>query len=183
MAARPPFLAVCGHTNIDVQLHVKELPKAGQSVPVLDRRTVWGGTAANIIPEVSMVEILFLSPILVGVAIAISALTGWGLEDLQKRIGAALRQDDKVVEVRVPSGDGSRIAWLHARGEVIDQNRVQLGGGPVEGAAQVRLALGQLGQALLAPLDGIVGEIAVAIGSQVAEGGVVMRIEPAPEPA
>jgi sugar/nucleoside kinase (ribokinase family) len=43
-----PFLAVCGHTNIDVQLHVKELPKAGQSVPVLDRRTVWGGTACNI---------------------------------------------------------------------------------------------------------------------------------------
>ncbi|MCC8251301.1 permease-like cell division protein FtsX [Saccharothrix luteola] len=33
--------------------------------------------AANIIPEVSMVEILFLSPILVGVAIAISALTGY----------------------------------------------------------------------------------------------------------
>jgi sugar/nucleoside kinase (ribokinase family) len=43
-----PFLAVCGHTNIDVQLHVKELPKAGTSVPVLDRRTVWGGTACNI---------------------------------------------------------------------------------------------------------------------------------------
>jgi sugar/nucleoside kinase (ribokinase family) len=45
---RPPFLAVCGHANIDVQLHVNELPKAGQSVPVLDRRTVWGGTACNI---------------------------------------------------------------------------------------------------------------------------------------
>lgn len=45
---RQPFLAVCGHTNIDVQLHVKELPKAGQSVPVLDRRAVWGGTACNI---------------------------------------------------------------------------------------------------------------------------------------
>jgi GTP-binding protein HflX len=40
---------------------------------------------------------------------------------LQKRIGATLRQDDKVVEVRVPSSDGSRIAWLHARGEVLDQ--------------------------------------------------------------
>src|SRR5688572_4294218 len=45
---RPPFFAVCGHANIDVQLHVKELPKPGQSVLVLDRRTVWGGTACNI---------------------------------------------------------------------------------------------------------------------------------------
>lgn len=46
--ARQPFFAVCGHTNIDVQLQVQELPKAGQSVLVLDRRTVWGGTACNI---------------------------------------------------------------------------------------------------------------------------------------
>ncbi len=49
-AATPPaaFLVACGHTNLDVQLQVKELPGAGQSVPVLDRRTVWGGTACNI---------------------------------------------------------------------------------------------------------------------------------------
>ena len=43
-------------------------------------------------------------------------------EDRARRIGAALRQNDKVVEVRVPSGDGSRIAWLHARGEVLELN-------------------------------------------------------------
>lgn len=41
-------LAVCGHTNLDVQIMVQELPKAGQSAPVLERRTVWGGTGANI---------------------------------------------------------------------------------------------------------------------------------------
>jgi sugar/nucleoside kinase (ribokinase family) len=41
-------LAVAGHANLDVQLQVKELPKPGASVPVLERRTVWGGTAANI---------------------------------------------------------------------------------------------------------------------------------------
>jgi sugar/nucleoside kinase (ribokinase family) len=41
-------LAVAGHANLDVQLQVKELPKPGQSVPVLERRTVWGGTAANV---------------------------------------------------------------------------------------------------------------------------------------
>lgn len=41
-------LAVCGHANLDVQLQVRDLPKPGQSTPVLERRTVWGGTAANI---------------------------------------------------------------------------------------------------------------------------------------
>ena len=53
--------------------------------------------------------------------VPISALTGWGLGDLQKAIGEQLTKDDEVVEVSVPSGDGSRIAWLHARGEVLDQ--------------------------------------------------------------
>jgi ribokinase len=42
------FLAVCGHTNLDVHLQVQDLPRPGQSVPVLERRTLWGGTAANI---------------------------------------------------------------------------------------------------------------------------------------
>ncbi len=43
-----PFLACLGHTNIDVQIHVEALPSAGQSAPVKARRTVYGGTAANI---------------------------------------------------------------------------------------------------------------------------------------
>ncbi len=42
------FLAVVGHTNIDVQLRLKELPAPGESRPVQDRRTVHGGTACNI---------------------------------------------------------------------------------------------------------------------------------------
>ncbi|MHB8634043.1 MAG: carbohydrate kinase family protein [Thermoplasmatota archaeon] len=46
--SRKPFLAVCGHANVDVQLQVKRLPTVGTSEPVVERRTVWGGTAANI---------------------------------------------------------------------------------------------------------------------------------------
>jgi len=51
-ASRPcvpgAFLAVCGHVNIDVILQVERLPVAGESMPVRDRRRVWGGTGANI---------------------------------------------------------------------------------------------------------------------------------------
>jgi adenosine kinase len=46
--SRAAFFAVCGHSNIDIHLQVKDLPKAEQSSPVLHRRTAWGGTAANI---------------------------------------------------------------------------------------------------------------------------------------
>jgi sugar/nucleoside kinase (ribokinase family) len=41
-------LAVCGHANVDVHLQVQDLPKPGQSTPVLERRTARGGTGANI---------------------------------------------------------------------------------------------------------------------------------------
>lgn len=41
-------LAVCGHANLDVQLVVQELPRDGNSTPILERRVVWGGTGANI---------------------------------------------------------------------------------------------------------------------------------------
>ena len=32
-----------------------------------------------------------------------------------------LRSGELVHEISVPAGDGGRIAWLHARGEVLDQ--------------------------------------------------------------
>ncbi|WP_309660795.1 GTPase HflX [Sphingomonas sp.] len=53
--------------------------------------------------------------------VPISALTGLGLGELQKRIGERLTQDDQLIEISVPASDGSKIAWLHARGEVLDQ--------------------------------------------------------------
>lgn len=47
-AADMGALTVLGHANIDVQLQLQDLPKAHQSHPVLSRRTVYGGTAANV---------------------------------------------------------------------------------------------------------------------------------------
>lgn len=50
MTLRPgqPFLAVCGHSNLDVILRVKDLPSAGQSTPVIERRVARGGNGSNI---------------------------------------------------------------------------------------------------------------------------------------
>jgi nucleoside kinase len=43
-----PFLAVCGHSNLDVLLRVKDLPQPGQSTPVIERRVARGGNGSNI---------------------------------------------------------------------------------------------------------------------------------------
>jgi len=53
--------------------------------------------------------------------VPISALTGLGMDDLRARIADRLHQGAALHSIRVPASDGSRIAWLHARGDVLDQ--------------------------------------------------------------
>jgi GTPase len=53
--------------------------------------------------------------------VPISAITGEGLDMLRDRMAEALRSEEQVHQIRIPAGDGGRIAWLHARGEVLDQ--------------------------------------------------------------
>lgn len=51
----------------------------------------------------------------------LSALTGEGVELLRQGIGEALRSGAELHRLRVPVADGERLAWLHARGEVVNQ--------------------------------------------------------------
>jgi GTPase len=51
----------------------------------------------------------------------ISAVTGLGLDALRDMMAERLRRGTQVHEIRVPVSDGSKIAWLHARGDVIGQ--------------------------------------------------------------
>ena len=53
--------------------------------------------------------------------VPISAVTGEGLDALRDRMSAMLRSGEQVHRIRLPATDGSRIAWLHSRGEVLDQ--------------------------------------------------------------
>ena len=53
--------------------------------------------------------------------VAISAVTGEGLEALRERMAEKLRNGEQVHKIRLPTTDGSKIAWLHSRGEVLDQ--------------------------------------------------------------
>jgi GTP-binding protein HflX len=53
--------------------------------------------------------------------VPISALTGEGLEELRLRMAETLRSGEQVHQIRLPVAQGDRIAWLHARGEVLEQ--------------------------------------------------------------
>ena len=51
----------------------------------------------------------------------VSALTGEGIEALQRQIADRLLAGSQIHAITVPAGDGETIAWLHQHGEVIDQ--------------------------------------------------------------
>ncbi|MEO7564776.1 MAG: GTPase HflX [Sphingomicrobium sp.] len=54
--------------------------------------------------------------------VPISALTGEGVDALKERVAETLRSGEQVHDIRLDAGEGERIAWLHARGEVIEQH-------------------------------------------------------------
>ncbi len=53
--------------------------------------------------------------------IAISALTGQGIDTLRDIVAKQLQAGSQMHHLKLGSGEGGRIAWLHARGDVVDQ--------------------------------------------------------------
>lgn len=51
--------------------------------------------------------------------VPVSALTGMGCDELQSIVGHALSADARVCSFVIPAADGQRLAFLHARGEVL----------------------------------------------------------------
>jgi GTP-binding protein HflX len=54
-------------------------------------------------------------------AAPISAVTGEGLDTLRECMAEKLRSGEQVHLIRLPAAQGSKIAWLHSRGEVLEQ--------------------------------------------------------------
>lgn len=54
--------------------------------------------------------------------ILLSALTGQGLEELQRAISDRMTKGAQVYTLRLPAADGAAIAWLHEHGEVLDSH-------------------------------------------------------------
>jgi GTP-binding protein HflX len=73
-----------------------------------------------------------------------SALTGEGVDTLLERLGEMLTRNASLRTFEVPAGDGRRIAWLHAHGEVIDDVAEEEGG--ANRLITVRLNPKELGQ-------------------------------------
>jgi GTP-binding protein HflX len=71
-------------------------------------------------------------------AVPISAATGEGIDALVTTVAEALTRESRRYELVVPAGDGQRLAWLHANGEVLIDEDARSDGAPMRRIA-VRL--------------------------------------------
>jgi len=74
--------------------------------------------------------------------VAISALTGVGVDALLTRVGAMLTGGARLHELMIPGSDGRRLAWLHAHGEVVEDRPTDDG----DRLVKVRLGAKEWGQ-------------------------------------
>ena len=54
-------------------------------------------------------------------AVAVSAITGDGLDELKASIDIRLAAGMGIVTYDIPPADGARLAWLYQHGEVVDR--------------------------------------------------------------
>ena len=80
------------------------------------------------------------------IIIPVSALTGQGCEELLEVLGHELTADAQVCSFVLPVSDGQKIAWLHARGEVLEEEEAGHGPQGPQIRLKVRLSPRELGR-------------------------------------
>jgi GTP-binding protein HflX len=116
----------------DILLHVRDVShpeteaQAGDVRGVLNRMAK-DGTLSENWPDRTL-EVLNKADLMGGVeqvvqgeAVAVSALTGEGLDRLLGQIDDRLAQQMEVVEAAIPVTDGARLAWAYRHGEVLER--------------------------------------------------------------
>ena len=121
-------------SEADIILHVRDTAhpettaQRGDVIKVLDDM-VADGTLDPSWPD-RMIEVLNKADLLGGVtevpsrdgAIAVSAITGEGLEALKAAIDLHIAQGMELADYDIPPQDGARMAWLYQHGEVVERS-------------------------------------------------------------
>jgi GTP-binding protein HflX len=80
----------------------------------------WPNRVVEVLNKVDLMGGLGAVPEIPG-AIAVSALTGDGLETLRAALDERMARGMETMEVRLPPSDGASLAWLYEHGEVLER--------------------------------------------------------------
>ncbi len=101
----------------DLEINTEE--EGALNIPVIEAWNKWDAIPENRREELALQAERSDDPV-----VPISALTGFGTDGLERAIAAILTRDARVHDIVLPIGDGRRIAWLHAHGEVLSEEEV-----------------------------------------------------------
>lgn len=114
----------------DVLLHVRDVAHPDAQAQAADVRAVlnrmakdgtlderWQDRTLEVLNKADLLG--GVDQVIQGEGVAVSALTGEGLERLRAEIDARLAARMEVLEMELPVSDGARIAWLYRNGEVL----------------------------------------------------------------
>jgi GTP-binding protein HflX len=121
-------------SEADVILHVRDvahpetIAQRSDVIKVLDDM-VTDGTLDPSWPD-RTIEVLNKADLLGGVsqvalredAVAVSAITGEGLDALQAAIDSRIAEGMELADYDIPPHDGARMAWLYQHGEVVERH-------------------------------------------------------------
>jgi len=108
------------------------------TVPVIEAWNKWDMLTAD---EQAMRHDLIAAKITDVPVVPISALTGEGVDILLDQLGKMLTGGAQTLELSVPLSDGQRLAWLHAHGDILEEN--QIDGAENEPAMRIKVRLTQ----------------------------------------
>ena len=119
--------------------HVIDAEAGHSDIPILE---VWN--KADLLDETRFSE---LAEAAAGQnAVLVSATKGQGLEGFFDRIAQMLTEKASELTVTLPVSDGRRIAWLHAHGEVVEDEDAGEGESGPQRRMTVRLNPKEMGQ-------------------------------------
>jgi GTPase len=130
----------------DLLLHVVEGSAPEPEAQIEAVRAVLEEVGASDVPELLVVNKVDRAPSARRLAerhpgaVAVSAVTGEGIDELKRTMGDRLRASDRVVELVVPFERGDVLAAVHREGDVVGESHS-------EGATRVRVVLDDTGRA------------------------------------
>ena len=127
----------------DVLADLGVIGEDGASVPIIEAWNKW-----DLLPEDerAMRLDLIAADVPDRPVVPLSAMTGEGVDDLLARLGTMLTGGATELELSIPMGDGQKLAWLHAHGEVLSEREVESTAGEPQVRLKVRLTPRELGR-------------------------------------
>lgn len=115
----------------------------GATIPIIEAWNKWDLLPAD---ERAMRLDLIAADVPDRPVVPISAMTGEGVDDLRASLGTMLTGGATELELSIPMGDGQKLAWLHAHGEVLSEREVESANGEPQVRLKVRLTPRELGR-------------------------------------